>query len=126
MEPKDKAIVTLLICLMIGLFFFAKQPVYICSEEQKPLVQESLQACFEEETKKEQIKYQEKIQLEELNLQTLKEKNRQCEVKMKEGKICEKEIAFNEMVLKNKTSCADEVKAALCEPRMFLWKIWYW
>ena len=125
-----KAILELLVIvgIVLSIYLVFSKTVYDCSNVDNQVVAETLQMCISKEILMEELAHNEEILSKEINLQKDKEKHETCRVALANGiKNCDDVLQNLESFSKitNSKDCSRTVKETLCEPKMFLWKLWY-
>ena len=116
----------ILVGSMLSLYILFSSTVYNCDNVNKEVLSNSLNTCFEKQSKTREAEVKETAIVESFKLQKLKERHRFCEELIKSGqKTCEKEKETISSIMTTNISCHEEVKRTICKPRMFLWKLWF-
>ncbi|MCP4914654.1 MAG: hypothetical protein GY909_16175 [Oligoflexia bacterium] len=114
--------------IVLVLFAVFSPTVYDCSEVKSEVLSQSLKTCFEKESYAQKMDLEVSKLEEEMKYKEEVELHKTCRVALEKG-IKECSDFFDKSSFKseisNQSSCSEEVKKALCEPKMFLWKLWY-
>lgn len=112
--------------VIVFLFLMFSQTVYDCSEVRPEILQEAYQSCLS--SKNEQEKLKNELEMEEMRLDLEKDRQEKehCLLMAKEGKDCSEEKNFiRSKKLSFSNSCEEQVKPLFCQPKNFIWKLWY-
>jgi hypothetical protein len=118
----------MVIFTVCGIYVLISPTEYNCNDVKPEVLSSSLKACFEKESKSEKLKLEQDRMEKEFEYKEKQELHKTCRLAIEKGiKNCE-DIFSDKMKmgkLIKSYSCESLVKRTICQPKMFLWKLWY-